>query len=157
MELTVDEFPSIVFNHFPEGVVHRLLDQHGIPRFRKSLDPGGQAKDHPAAQGHPFRLDVVSVVEGEPPVQGGEIFGVRIRVAEDPVVDPFVEVCQDLFRQGKIHVRHPHGQKIRPPLPFHPKIIFQAAGALPVDDPVKVVFSHTIAPFPSCFLYYITG
>ena len=142
MELAIDEFPAIVFDHFPEGVVHRLLDQHRIPRFRERLHPSGQAIDHAAAQGHPFRLDMVAVMDGEPPVQRCVIFGIRIRITEDPVVDPFVEVSQDLFRQGEIHIRHPHRQKIRASLPLHAEVIFQAAGVLPVDDPVKIVMSH---------------
>ena len=142
MELVIDELPAVVFDYFPERIVHRLLDQHRISRFRERLHPGSQAIDHPTAQGHPFRLDVVAVMDGEPPVQGGIVFGIRIRITEDPVVDPLVEICQDLFRQGKIHIRYPHRQKIRTSFPLHAEVIFQAAGILPVDDPVKIVMSH---------------
>ena len=144
-ELAVDELPPVLADRLAEGVVDRLHDHHGIAGGGEGPHADMDRVDEAGAERDPFRVHGEAVARGIPVVERFKIIVQRVGVAEDAVVDALVELGKDLVGQAEIHVRDPHGEQIVPPLALHAEIVFQAVGAAPVDDLVKIVF-HSQPP-----------
>ncbi len=64
-----------------------------------------------------------------------------MRIAKYPVVHPLLEGIDHRRGGAEIHIGHPHGQHV-----FVIVMPFDAAGAAPVDEFVKVKL-HGVRPF----------
>ena len=142
-QIAGNQLAAIIRNDLAERIVHRLLDEHGVPRLGAGLDRYRDGKHHAGRFLQPCGLHLPAVMCGHPLLHGGKVVVVRLGVAVNCMLCLTDERILDIRGNFKVHIRHPQGQHIRRAVALDGEIIFQAFGAAPVNDSVKIQIAFT--------------
>ena len=136
-------FSSILQNDAAEGIIHWLVNQHGIARLRNCPDGICDSHAHARRLHMPFRPDFPVVVPFHPACHRLKeaIAGLGIRIAVDIIVRQLGKRVLHIRGGSKIHIRHPQRQHVLGISPLHCKIIFQAFCALSIYFFIKIQIS----------------
>lgn len=127
-----DQFRVRIVMHADEGWIDRGAGHQRIACFAKCATSKREGGDESAEVDDVFdgylRLAALLEVLNNRIVQAL----MRLRIAENSVINPAVQGIENAWRRGKIHVSHPEG------IEFGSAIILDAAGALAGDVAVEI-------------------
>ena len=131
-------FTVIAFNHFPEWIIDRILDQNIIPRFCISLHRHCQCKDNSRSLCNPLLVDLPSVTAFHPGTDRIIILLIRLCISISSMLSLTNQCLLDKRGRLKIHISDPQRKNIFLSPSFFCKIILQTVGSSSLYRMVKI-------------------
>ena len=121
-------------------MVDGSLYKNPVTRLRQGIYHHANALDHSRHICHPFRLDVLSVMVGNPSAYGRPIFGGFDCIAYDRMLQTVLYGIKNERGSLEIHVCHPLRNQVIASITCLEHLVLKVARPGAVDYLVKIVF-----------------